>query len=199
VRLSVGLTGGIGSGKSAVSGLLAAHGAVVVDSDLLARESLAPGSDGLAAVVEEFGPGVLGPDGSLDRSRLAAVVFADGARRAALEAIVHPYVRRRAGELQAAAPEDAVVVHDVPLLVEKSLQDHYDVVVVVDVDEATQVERLAGRGMPEQEARARIAAQATRAQRLAVADEVLDNTHDLDSLTRQVAELWERLQARRAG
>lgn len=199
MTLSVGLTGGIGSGKSAVSRLLAAHGAIVVDADLLARESLAPGSEGLAAVVAEFGAEVLGPDGALDRSRLGAVVFADGARRAALEAIVHPYVRRRSRELEAAAPEDAVVVHDVPLLVENALQDQYDLVVVVDVDEATQVERLGVRGMAEHEAMARIAAQATRAQRLAVADEVLDNTSSLDALTRQVAGLWGRLQARRAG
>jgi dephospho-CoA kinase len=197
--LRIGLTGGIGSGKSTVAALLAEHGARVVDADAIAREVVEPGTPGLAAVVAEFGEDVLTADGALDRPALAGLVFADPAARARLDAVVHPLVRARAAELVAEAPTDAVVVHDVPLLVEKSLQDHYDVVVVVDVDEATQVERLAGRGMPEQEARARIAAQATRAQRLAVADEVLDNTHDLDSLTRQVAELWERLQARRAG
>jgi len=194
VTVTVGLTGGIGSGKSEVARLLAAHGALVIDADALAREALAPGTPGLAEVVEEFGIEVLRPDGTLDRSRLGAVVFADAERRTALEAIVHPYVGRRSHELMAAAPADAVVVYDVPLLVEKSLQGEYDVVVVVDAEEATQVERLtAGRGMTEAAARARIATQASRDERLAVADEVLDNTGDLAGLRAQVDRLWERL------
>ena len=174
--MNVGLTGGIGSGKSEVARLLAGHGAVVVDSDLLAREAVAPGTPGLAAVVAEFGPGVLADDGSLDRPALGRVVFADPARRAVLEGIVHPYVRRRSAEIAAGAPEGAVVVHDVPLLVEAGLADRYDLVVVVDVGEQTQVRRLTtGRGMSADDARARISAQADRAARLAVADLVVTN------------------------
>lgn len=195
--IKVGLTGGIGSGKSEVARLLAERGAVVIDADALAREAVAPGTAGLAAVVEEFGTEVLAPDGSLDRAKLGALVFADAERRAALEAIVHPYVGRRSAELMAGADDEAVVVYDVPLLAEKQLQDGFDVVVVVDVSAETQVRRLAAaRGMPEDEARARIAAQATREQRLAVADVVIDNdTDDADrvALRRQVDALWQRL------
>ena len=195
--ITVGLTGGIGSGKSEVARLLAEHGAVVVDADALAREAVEPGTPGLAAVVAEFGTEVLAEDGRLDRARLGGIVFADPARRAALEAIVHPYVGRRSAELMAAAPPDAVVVYDVPLLVEKSLQGHYDVVVVVDVDEETQIRRLlAAREMTEAEVRARITAQASRAERLAVADVVVDNEGDLDSLRARVAEVWKELRAR---
>lgn len=195
--ITVGLTGGIGSGKSEVARLLAEHGAVVVDADALAREAVEPGTPGLAAVVAEFGTEVLAEDGSLDRARLGGIVFADPARREALEAIVHPYVGRRSAELMAAAPPDAVVVYDVPLLVEKSLQGHYDVVVVVDVDEETQIRRLlAAREMTETEVRARITAQASRAERLAVADVVVDNEGDLDSLRARVDEVWKELRAR---
>lgn len=195
--ITVGLTGGIGSGKSEVARLFAERGAVVVDADALAREAVEPGTPGLAAVVAEFGTEVLAEDGTLDRARLGGIVFADPVRREALEAIVHPYVGRRSAELMAAAPPDAVVVYDVPLLVEKSLQGHYDVVVVVDVDEETQVRRLlAEREMTEAEARARIAAQASRAERLAVADVVVDNQGDLDSLRARVAEVWKELRAR---
>ncbi len=195
--MNVGLTGGIGSGKSEVARLLAGHGAVVVDSDLLAREAVAPGSPGLAAVVAEFGPGVLGEDGSLDRPALGRVVFADPARRAALEGIVHPYVRRRSAEIAAGAPEGAVVVHDVPLLVEAGLADRYDLVVVVDVDEETQVRRLTTvRGMSGDDARARISAQADRAARLAVADLVVTNDGSLDDLRQRVDGLWRDLSAR---
>lgn len=195
--ITVGLTGGIGSGKSEVARLLAEHGAVVVDADALAREAVEPGTPGLAAVVAEFGTEVLAEDGRLDRARLGGIVFADPARREALEAIVHPYVGRRSAELMAAAPPDAVVVYDVPLLVEKSLQGHYDVVVVVDVDEETQIRRLlAAREMTETEVRARITAQASRAERLAVADVVVDNEGDLDSLRARVDEVWKELRAR---
>ena len=192
--LTVGLTGGIGSGKSAVARLLAERGAVVVDADRLAREALDPGTPGLAAVVEEFGPGVLRADGSLDRPALGRLVFADDTRRAALEAIVHPYVGRRSAELTAAAPADAVVVHDVPLLVENHLEARYDVVVVVEAGEEVRLARLAeSRGMPAAEARSRMAAQATDDQRRAVADVVLANDGDLDDLARQVDVLWDRL------
>ena len=172
--------------------LLAGRGAVVVDADALAREAVAVGTPGLAAVVAEFGSDVLDEDGALDRARLGAVVFAEPARRAALEAIVHPYVGRRSAELVAAAPPDAVVVYDVPLLVEKSLQDGYDVVVVIDASEETRIGRLAARGTPEADARARMAAQSGRAERLAVADVVLDNDGDLDALAEQVDRLWAR-------
>jgi dephospho-CoA kinase len=197
--VTVGLTGGIGSGKSEVARLLAARGAVVVDADALAREAVAPGSPGLAAVVAEFGPEVLSADGTLDRARLGEVVFADAARREALESIVHPYVGRRSAELIAGVPADAVVVYDVPLLAEKQLQEHYDFVVVVDAAEPTRIGRLvASRGMSEDEARARIAAQATREQRLAVADVVIDNDGDLAGLERQVDSLWARLSSARA-
>ncbi|HET9944950.1 MAG TPA: dephospho-CoA kinase [Actinomycetes bacterium] len=199
MTLQVGLTGGIGSGKSEVTRLLGAEGAVVVDSDVLAREAVARGTPGLAAVVDEFGGGVLAPDGSLDRPALGRVVFADPARRAALEAIVHPYVRRRSAEIAHAAPPGAVVVHDVPLLVEKDLQRLYDLVVVVDADEETQVRRLVGhRGMSEADARARVAAQAPRERRLAAADLVVANDGDLARLRDRVAVLWAEL-VRRGG
>lgn len=195
--IKVGLTGGIGSGKSEVARLLEELGAVVVDADVLAREAVGPGTPGLAAVVEEFGPAVLAADGSLDRSRLGAVVFADPARREALEAIVHRYVGRRSAELTAAAPADAVVVYDVPLLVEKGLQDQYDVVVVVDVPPEAQVQRLAAlRGMTEGNARARMAAQASREQRLAAADLVIDNTGDLAALRDRTGTVWELVVSR---
>jgi dephospho-CoA kinase len=191
---SVGLTGGIGSGKSAVAELLSSYGAVIVDADVLAREAVAPGSPGLARVVEEFGPDVLAGDGSLDRARLAGLVFADPDRRAALNAIVHPYVRRRSEELTAAAPEGAVVVQVVPLLVENDLQGGYDVVVVVDASDEVQEQRLVGlRGMTPEDARARIAAQAGREERRAAADVVIDNDGTRAELEKQVRELWDRL------
>jgi dephospho-CoA kinase len=192
--IKVGLTGGIGSGKSEVARLLAGRGAVVVDADALAREAVAPGSDGLTRVVAAFGPQILAADGSLDRSKLAQIVFADDARLATLNAIVHPYVARRSAELTAAAPADAVVVYDVPLLVENHLEQAYDVVVVVDVSPETQVDRLTRlRGTTPAQARARMAAQATRDQRVAVADVVIDNDGDLADLSAQVSALWERL------
>jgi dephospho-CoA kinase len=192
--VKVGLTGGIGAGKSAVSALLAELGAVVVDADLIAREVVAPGTEGLAAVIAEFGEGVLAADGSLDRPKLGAIVFADPAKLAALNAIVHPLVGRRSAELEAAAGPDAVVVHDVPLLAENGLAPFYDVVVVVDAADETRVRRLVGlRGMAEEDARARMAAQATREARLAVADLVIDNDGPLERLAPQVREVWEKL------
>jgi dephospho-CoA kinase len=195
--LIVGLTGGIGAGKSEVTGLFASYGAMVVDADLIAREVVAPGTEGLAAVAEEFGPDVLRADGTLDRPKLGALVFADEDRRRALNAIVHPLVARRSAELQQAAGPDAIVVHDVPLLTENGLAPRYDLVVVVDASPATQLERLLRlRGMTEDEARARMSAQATREQRLAVADLVIDNDGPLDALEPQVRQVWQRLRER---
>ena len=196
--IKVGLTGGIGSGKSEVARLLAGHGAVVIDADDLARRAVAPGSAGLARVVAEFGPDVVAADGSLDRSKLADVVFADADRLAALNAIVHPYVGRASAEIMSAAPAGAVVVYDVPLLVENNLQGQYDVVVVVDASPETQVARLTReRGMSESEARSRMAAQASREERVAVADVVIDNDGDRAALRSQTEALWARLAERR--
>lgn len=193
--LRIGLTGGIGSGKSTVSALLAARGAVVIDADRLAREVVEPGTPGLAAVVEAFGESVLQDDGTLDRPALAAIVFADPEARRRLDGIVHPLVRSRSAELAAAAPEDAVVVHDVPLLVETGRTAGYDLVLVVQADPQARVQRLAHRGLSEAEARARMAAQADDEQRRAVADVVLDNSGTESELADQVAEFWaERVQ-----
>ncbi|GAA1187515.1 dephospho-CoA kinase [Kitasatospora gansuensis] len=195
--LRIGLTGGIGAGKSEVSGQLAALGALIVDSDLIAREVVAPGTDGLRAVVAEFGPSVLRADGSLDRPALGALVFADPERLAALNAIVHPLVRARSAELEAAAGERDVVVHDVPLLAENGLAPLYDQVVVVDASDEVRIDRLVRlRGMTEAEARARMAAQADRQTRLAIADLVIDNSGTLAELAPRVQELWETLQKR---
>ena len=195
--MRVGLTGGVASGKSTVAAILAELGAVVVDADLLAREVVAPGTPGLAAVVAEFGDGVLAADGSLDRPALGAVVFADEAARRRLEAIVHPLVRARGRELEEAAPPGAVVVHDIPLLAETGQAAGFDAVVVVDVPVETQVERMvAQRGMSREDAEARIAAQATREQRLAVATYVVDNTGTREDLRDRVTEVFEKLTAR---
>ncbi len=195
--LRVGLTGGIGSGKSTAAALLSERGAVVIDADLLAREAVARGSDGLAEVVAAFGTTVHASEGSLDRASVGRLVFADPAARSRLEEIVHPRVRARDGELEAAAPAGSVVVHDIPLLVESGQVDEYDVVVVVDVPEQVQVARLvAARGMSEADALARIEAQASREERLAAADVVLDNSGSVDDLRAQVNRLWSDLQER---
>lgn len=191
----MGLTGGIASGKSAVADRLADLGAVIIDADLLAREVVEPGTSGLAAIVERFGPDVLRPDGSLDRPALGALVFADDQARRDLEAIVHPAVRARAVHLTAAAPPDAIVVQVIPLLVETGQQSAFDVVVVVDAEPEVQIERLAARnGLTREQALARINAQATRAQRLAAADEVVTNAGTRDELLAAVDALWARLQ-----
>ncbi|MET7342904.1 dephospho-CoA kinase [Streptomyces sp. NPDC087866] len=197
--LKVGLTGGIGAGKSEVSRLLVGHGAVLVDADRIAREVVEPGTPGLAAVVEEFGPGILTPEGTLDRPALGAIVFADPDRLAALNAIVHPLVRDRSAELEKAAGPDSVVVHDVPLLTENGLAPLYDLVVVVDAAPETQLDRLVRlRGMTEADARARMAAQATREQRRAVADLVIDNDGPVEELEAQVRTVWAELERRAA-
>lgn len=198
--LKVGLTGGIGAGKSEVSRLLAGYGAVVVDADRIAREVVEPGTPGLAALVAAFGGSVLTPGGELDRPKLGAIVFADPAKLKVLNGIVHPLVGARSAELEAAAGSDAIVVHDVPLLAENGLAPLYDLVVVVDAAPAIQLARLTGRrGMAEAEARARMAAQATREQRLAVATLVIDNDGPLEALEPQVRKVWEELTARAAG
>ncbi len=196
--LTVGLTGGIGSGKSEVARLLAARGAVVIDADRLAREVVVAGTPGFAAVVDAFGPGVVAADGSLDRPALAALVFADPVALRRLESIVHPLVGARAAALMAAAPADAVVVYDVPLLVENGLGEGYDVVVVVDADDETRRTRLAARGLSGTDARARMAAQASRADRLAAADVVVPNDGSRTDLARAVDALWAQLVDRRA-
>jgi dephospho-CoA kinase len=190
--LRVGLTGGIGSGKTTVARRLVERGAVLVDSDVLAREAIAPGTDGLAEVVETFGDGVLDAEGALDRAALASVVFGDAEARGRLNAIVHPRVRRRSDELIATAPADAVIVQDVPLLVEAGMGPHFPLVVVVHADADERVRRLVEqRGMPEADARARIAAQAEDGARRAVADVWLDNAGKPGDLDAAVDELWE--------
>jgi dephospho-CoA kinase len=188
--LRIGLTGGIGSGKSTVAAALAGHGAVIVDADRIAREVVEPGSPGLTAVVEAFGPGILTPDGALDRPALAAVVFSDDRARATLDSIVHPLVRQRGAEVERAAPDDAVVVHDVPLLAETGQGASFDLVLVVEADEEARVTRLVGRGLTESDARARIATQATDDQRRAIADVVLDNRGTPEELRAQVDRFW---------
>lgn len=190
----VGLTGGIGSGKSAAAALLAGHGAVIVDADLLARQAVEPGSQGLAEIVDQFGAAVLTDSGELDRAALGEIVFADPEARARLNAIVHPRVRELAAQAEQAAGPEAVVVHVIPLLVETGQQEAFDLVVVVDVDPDRQVRRVGRRdGLSAAQVEARMAAQASREQRLAAADVVLDNNGSPEELAAQVADLWERL------
>jgi dephospho-CoA kinase len=195
--LRVGLTGGIGSGKSTVSALLAERGAVVVDADRLAREVVAPGTPGLQAVVDAFGPALLTPTGDLDRAAMGRLVFADDDARRRLEAVIHPRVRARAADIERAASPDAVVVHDIPLLVETGQAKSFDVVVVVDVPVDVQIERLTReRAMTSEQARARIDAQASRDERLAVADHVVVNGSTRAHLDRAVEDLWTALRRR---
>ena len=191
--MRVGLTGGVGSGKSTVASLLAEHGAVIIDADAIAREVVEPGAPGFDAVVAAFGKSIVGPDGHLDRPALAAIVFGDEARLAELNAIVHPLVGLRTVELAEAAPPDAVVVYDIPLLVENDMATGFDFVLVVEADVATRLARLAARGMAEADARERMAAQATDEQRRAAADAVIENNGSLDDLRRRVDEVWARL------
>jgi len=192
----VGLTGGIATGKTAVSDLLREHGAVVIDADLLAREAVEPGTPGLAAVVDRFGQQVL-IDGRLNREALGQIVFADPLARQDLERIIHPEVRRLAATMEAEADADAVVVHVIPLLVETGQQNDFDVLVVVDVAPELQLERLQERtGLDSASARSRIAAQASRQARVAAADVVVDNGATRDDLRRQIDGLWADLRLR---
>ncbi|HEX6450156.1 MAG TPA: dephospho-CoA kinase [Trebonia sp.] len=201
--LRVGLTGGIGSGKSEVSSRLAHHGAAVIDADQSARDVVAPGTPGLAQVVAAFGDSVLRPDGSLDRPALGKIVFSDEAALGKLNAIVHPLVHRHMTEAEERAiregGDEAVIVHDIPLLAEggQSRSAGFDLVIVVDVPPEVQLARLtAHRGMKEEDAAARMAAQATREQRLAIADVVIDNSGTLADLDKRVGEVWADLRAR---
>lgn len=190
----VGLTGGIASGKSTVSAMLAEHGAVIIDGDLLAREVVAKGTPGLDAVVDAFGEHLLTPDGHLDRPAMGALVFGDDAARKRLEGIVHPLVFERIIALEEGAPSGALVVHDIPLLAESGRAHTFDSVVVVDVPSDLQVERmLRDRGWTEGEALSRMAAQATREERLAIATHVIENTGTLEDLRRRVTEVYEGL------
>ncbi|KRQ17967.1 dephospho-CoA kinase [Mycobacteroides chelonae] len=189
--LRIGLTGGIGAGKSTVSRTLAECGAFIVDSDVIAREVVEPGTPGLTALVEAFGESILRPDGALDRPALAAIAFQDDTHRATLNGIVHPLVGSRRAELMAAAGEDAIVVEDIPLLTENSLAPFYHLVLVVHAEIETRVTRLiTHRGMDEQDARSRVAAQASDEQRRAIADVWLDNSGDTDALAQTVRDLW---------
>jgi dephospho-CoA kinase len=186
----IGLTGGIASGKSLVAAELAARGAVIIDADVLAREVVEPGTPGFAAIIERFGTQVL-TDRRLNRARLAEIVFADPVARTDLERIIHPAVRARAEELERAAGSAAVVVHVIPLLVETDQQKNFDLVVTVDVDHETQIQRLSARnGFSRREAEARIAAQASRDDRRSAADVVLDNSGGLAELKVQIDALW---------
>lgn len=191
--LNLGLTGGIGSGKSAASSALAALGATVVDADKIAREVVEPGTDGLQRIVVAFGERVLAEDGSLDRPALAQVVFADDTQRQRLNEIVHPLVRARSAELIAQAGPDAVIVNDIPLLAEGSMAPSFHLVVVVMTPAPIRLERLTeSRGMDRGDAESRIRAQASDEQRLAIADVVLDNSGPVDQLEAQVRQLWEQ-------
>ena len=188
--LRVGLTGGIGAGKSTVAALLEAHGAVVTSADEISRDVVSPGSDGLAAVVAEFGDDVLTPAGTLDRRALGNLVFADDLSRARLEEIVLPLIAAEAWARMEAVPAGRVAVYDVPLLVEGQMQDLFDLVVVVEADLELRLERLAERGMEREKALARIASQATDDERRAVADIVLSNSGSIDQLSADVDRLW---------
>lgn len=196
--LTVGLTGGLGSGKSAVLDELVALGAVGIDADVVARDVVLPGTPGFDAVVAAFGPGIVASDGGLDRGRLAAVVFADASERGRLEAIIHPLVRAETRRRIGAAAPDAIVVNAVPLLVETGIAAEFDVVVVVQAPVAVRLDRvLASRGMSDGDARARMAAQASDEERAAIAWWVIDNERTLDDLRAEVARLWAALLARR--
>lgn len=198
--LSVGLTGGIGAGKSTAAREFERLGAVVIDADDVARAVVEPGTPGLAAVVAEFGPGVLRADGSLDRPALARIVFGDDGARSRLEAITHPLVAEESARRARAAGERAIVVHDVPLIVEKGLAGRYDVVVVVGASEEVRMARLiAQRGMTPEDARARIRAQADDGARRAVADVWLDNSGTEEDLREAVRRLWRERLVPRAG
>ena len=190
----VGLTGGIGSGKSEVSRRLAGYGALIIDADLVAREVVEPRTPGLAQIVGVFGTGVLAGDGTLDRQRLGEIVFHDDDLRAKLNAIIHPLVRERIRELEQGTDPGAIVVEAVPLIAENHMAEVFDLVVVVDVPPRIQEDRLIrDRGMTREQVAARVAAQASREDRLAIADIALDNSGSLAELDREVGELWAEL------
>jgi dephospho-CoA kinase len=192
--LRVGLTGGIGSGKSEVSRRLAGYGALIIDADLVAREVVEPHTPGLAQVVGVFGTGILAPDGRLDRRRLGEIVFDDAELRAKLNAIVHPLVGERMRELEQGADPGAIVIEVIPLITENQMAGFFDLVVVVDVPPRVQEDRLArDRGMTREQVAARVAAQASREDRLAIADIVLDNSGSLAELDREAGDLWAEL------
>jgi dephospho-CoA kinase len=194
VTVRVGLTGGVASGKSTVAAILAELGAVVIDADALAREVVARGTPGLEAVVAEFGPALLTPDGDLDRPAMGRLVFADDDARKRLEAIIHPLVIKRMAELEAEAGDDDVVVHDIPLLAEGGRAGGFDAVVVVDAPRDLQVDRmLSDRGWTREDAESRIAAQATREQRRAIATHVIDNNGSLEDLRARVEAVFAEL------
>lgn len=198
MTVRVGLTGGIASGKSTVSAMLVELGAVLIDADALAREVVAHGTPGLAAVVAEFGPSLLTPEGDLDRPAMGRLVFGDDDARRRLEAIVHPLVFERIVALEAAVSDGDVVVHDIPLLAESGRADTFDAVLVVDVPLEVQLQRLvADRQMSPADARARIAAQASREDRLAIATHVIDNSGSLDDLRQRVEQVWGDLRGAR--
>jgi dephospho-CoA kinase len=196
----VALTGGVGSGKSSVGTLFAKLGAVVIDADAVAREVVEPGTPGLAAVAARFGADVVQDDGSLNRAAVAAVVFSDPAALADLNAITHPLIRSRSEELLDAVPVGEIAVYEIPLLAEGGpyRRDDFDVVVVVEAPMDVRLNRLAQRGLPPDQARARIAAQASDEERRALADDVIVNDATPDDLGRRVAQVWARLGARLA-
>jgi dephospho-CoA kinase len=192
--LKVGLTGGIGSGKSEVARRLAGYGALIIDADRIAREVVEPGTPGLAQVVGQFGAAVLAGDGTLDRAALGEIVFTDAELRGKLNAIIHPLVGARIRELEQGADQDAIVVEDIPLIAENDMAGFFDLVVVVDVPPRIQEERLIReRELTRDQVAARMAAQASREQRLAIAGIVLDNSGSLAELDRQVGDLWAEL------
>ena len=196
--LRVGLTGGIASGKSTVSAIFRELGAVVIDADELAREVVAKGTPGLAAVVAEFGSSLLTQEGDLDRAAMGALVFNDEAARRRLEGIVHPLVFERIVDLESHAPGGSVIVHDIPLLAESGRADTFDAVVVVDVPPEVQVARMVGdRGWTEEDALARIAAQAEPQDRRAIATYLVENTGSRDDLRREIERVYEELHSLR--
>lgn len=190
----IGLTGGIGSGKSTVASMLASRGAVLIDADAIARELVEPGEPALEALVDEFGSSILQPDGSLSRATLASIAFRDPGATERLNAIMHPRIAEESRRRMDEAPDDSVVVYDMPLLVETGQQSLVDVVVVVDAPEDVQIERAVGmRGLEEQDVRRRIALQASREERRSVADVVIDNSGSRDETEEQVDRLWRHL------